>query len=516
VSQEPTETELKLIAAIKDSPRLFIEEILGEKLDAQQIQAAELFPHSRRMTVKSGHACGKDWLAARLALWFHVTHYPSIVVTTGPTDRQVRQIVWGEIRQAYKRAELRAQEGIGVRIGGTLLPEAPHLKSSNPHHYMLGFTAGEDAAVQGFHAPNVLVIVTEAQGINPKLWLGLESLLTAANSKLLLVGNAIYEPESEFFASFESKSALYRCITLDSEKSTYCSPEYVEDTKTVFGVDSPVYLARVKGVFPTDIADTLIPLGWIERAHDKFDQMRATWTPGHAAETVVGVDVARFGTDHTVFVSGVGDLFEVFHDTQGVDLMTTCGYIAKHINSGVPAQSVRIDDTGMGGGVTDRLHELGHKVRPINFGSKPTDDVKYLNARAEMFWCLRERFRTGSIAIPRSDRTMTRDLAIIKSKMTSKGQIALESKQEIKTRLGYSPDRADALALAAMPHDVAADLETGAVPGRGLLEFAEMMAKAASSPKLKAVSSRPASEIPGSGILLETSKDRADAGGMFH
>lgn len=489
---------------IRESPRYFIEEILGDKLDDQQIAIVEAFPTARRMGVKSGHSCGKDWLAGRLSLWFHVAHYPSIVVTTGPTDRQVKLATWGEIRSAYKKSVL--------PIGGELLPEACKLRSYDrqgriePHHYMVGFTSDEPDAFQGIHTDNVLIVVTEAQGINPVMWPAIESLMTAMNAKLLLIGNALYEPESEFYAAFSSKASIYKQFTLDSRKSSHCSPLYINEMRETHGEESPVWLARVAGEFPTDIADTLIPLGWIEKAQRRWD------TASEEGNRTLGVDVARFGSDLTVFTKGLGNKFSVHDCKQGQDLMETAGKVIKFGRDlGIGDSDIRIDDTGLGGGVTDRVREQGHRVTAINFGSKSTDEDTYADARSEIHWLLRERFREGNIAIDPRDGKLLRDLAVLRYKMTSKGQIKMEPKAELKKRLGSSPDRGDSLALAAIPPLIARDLGTGGKPSQGILDFMRERAQAQKGKVDQVATSRPATDIPGAAqVIGVTAHERSE------
>jgi len=304
---------------------------------------------------------GKDFLAARLALWYKIVHQPSIVVTTGPTDRQVQHIVWGEIRAAYRKAR--------CPLGGQLLPVESMLRDpEDEKNYMIGFTARDDSSFQGLHSENVLVVVTEAQGIDPRIWPGIESLLSAPNAKLLLIGNAIFVPESPFYAAFTSQRGQYANFTLDSRKSSYCSKEYIEDIRQTYSEGSPMWQARVEGIFPTDVADTLIPLGWIERAQEAF---KADETSNEVSNNTLGCDIARQGGDHTVFYQGTGDVFRCVHDVQGQDLMQTVGEIAKRINGGIPARRVRIDDTGLGCLVpgTEVLCESGwKKVEDIKKG----------------------------------------------------------------------------------------------------------------------------------------------------
>jgi hypothetical protein len=113
-----------------------------------------------------------------------------------------------------------------------------------------------------------------------------------------------------------------------------------------------------------------------------------------------------------------------------------------------------IDDGGLGGGVVDRLRELGWGVRSVSFGQKPVDERRFVNARAEMYWQLREWIAAEaalSTAPAEISDELLADLTAAKYETASDGRILIEAKKEIKRRLGRSPDLADALALALVP-----------------------------------------------------------------
>lgn len=484
-----------LSAKIQSDPEWFLREVLDRQPYADQVPIIKSVAKSRYTAVKSGHSCGKDWLAGGLGLWFHSAFYPSKVIITGPTDRQVKQIVWAEFKSACRSSK--------IPVGGELLPDSAHLKSGDPNHFVLGFTGKDPDSFQGFHADNVMVIVTEATGVSPHMWPAIHSLMTAnKNARMLVIGNALYDPESEFYSFFTSKADLWDNHTLDSERSPFCSKLWVDEQRRVHGEGSPYYLARVKGIFPTDVADTLIPLGWIERAHTRF------WEKGiHLGEKSLGVDVARFGSDETVFVLGRGNRFEVVHVARGNDLMATVGHVQEAIRKwGLAPAQVRVDDTGVGGGVTDRLKELGVKVTAVNFGAAPSDAEKFTDVKTEMFWTLRERFREGTMAIDPKDVKMLRDLSILKTKMTSKGH-KLISKQEMKEKLGYSPDRGDAIALAALPQQQAENISHGKKSNMGMLSYYKTLAVSKTG-KEEAVAKSPVSSSPQAAALLEASREQ--------
>jgi len=90
----PLETAQTLLARGRADPVWWIREVLGDDLWGEQAQIVESVRDTPETAVRSCHGIGKSFIAARTALWFLYTHAPSIVITTAPTDRQVRGILW--------------------------------------------------------------------------------------------------------------------------------------------------------------------------------------------------------------------------------------------------------------------------------------------------------------------------------------------------------------------------------------------------------------------------------------
>jgi hypothetical protein len=103
---------------------------------------------------------------------------------------------------------------------------------------------------------------------------------------------------------------------------------------------------------------------------------------------------------------------------------------------------------GVGAGVYDRLIELGLPVTPYNGGEAPFDNERFVNARAEDYWNLRELFENGEIDIDELDDKLAAQLGSIKWGVDSRGRIRIESKDDMRKRGMPSPDRADTGAMA--------------------------------------------------------------------
>jgi hypothetical protein len=107
-----------------------------------------------------------------------------------------------------------------------------------------------------------------------------------------------------------------------------------------------------------------------------------------------------------------------------------------------------VDVPGVGGGVVDRLAELDLPVVPYNGGEPPIDKERFVNARAEDYWTLRERFEQGEVDIDPDDDKLAAQLGSIKWGIESRGRIKIESKDDMRKRGLPSPDRADTAAIA--------------------------------------------------------------------
>ena len=108
----------------------------------------------------------------------------------------------------------------------------------------------------------------------------------------------------------------------------------------------------------------------------------------------------------------------------------------------------QVDVIGLGGGVVDRLVEQHLPVVGVNVAERASEPERFANVRAEAFWYLRTLFERGAIMIPDSDNLILQLTSLKYKIVNSNGQIRLEEKEEMKKRLGVSPDLADSLMLA--------------------------------------------------------------------
>jgi len=220
-----------------------------------------------------------------------------------------------------------------------------------------------------------------------------------------------------------------------------------------WGEDSDIYRVRVLGDFPRAQSDSFIGLDLVEAA------VRRGLDGGYDDGVVeIGLDVARFGDDETVFAIRRGGRVLPIESVRGWDTMKTAGRAVQLIREYAPRR-IKIDDTGVGGGVVDRLNELVAEgiihncdICPMNFGGTGDDD--YHNAVSLWHGLLKDLLKAGECVLP-DDEDLIAQLTTRKYGLNSKGRIVLEDKATMKKRGLPSPDRAEAVALAfAAPQTV--------------------------------------------------------------
>lgn len=448
---------------------------------SKQKEICQSVRDNRFTAVKACHGPGKSSVASKIAA-FWISCFPpgeAFVVTLAPTGHQVRAILWREINRLHNEGRL---PGYVTQTewkldNGELVGMGRSPKDTDP------------TAIQGIHQKRVLVIVDEACGVGKQLIDAAETLCTNEFSRLLAIGNP--DDPATAFAEMCKPGSGYNVITISAFdtpnftgeeipewlKPLLVSPIWVQERKRKWGETSPLYRSKVLGEFPEQSKDGLIPQSDLSAAKNRELE------PGLPNE--LGIDVARFGDNFTVIYHRAGPVARRHTRYQGKDTMVTVGHIMKALRE-TGATKVKIDDTGVGGGVTDRLNELKRSTDPrdreerellagveivgVNVGEAPTvvppqranpnksprmrerfsETEKFFNLRAQLNWAMRDRFIAGDIDLSGNDDEddLLSQAGDIRYRLTSRGHIQIETKEEMIKRGRPSPDDWDALVLA--------------------------------------------------------------------
>jgi hypothetical protein len=240
-----------------------------------------------------------------------------------------------------------------------------------------------------------------------------------------LYQQAIRDPK--WFAGFYpvSKTAVIPAEELEAARATMSDNQYRQEFECDFAASNE---------------NVLITIDVVNAAAGR-DYHPSTYMQ---SPKVLGVDVARFGDDKSVFIYRQGTVAFGLKKMKDQDTMRLAGLVAQEIEKEKP-DAVFIDVVGIGAGVVDRLRQLNHRVIGVNAGSAATDDAKYANKRAEM-WCSMRDWLAECGQVP-GDLELRNDLAGPTYHFDNRNRILIEKKEDMKKRGLASPDAGDALSL---------------------------------------------------------------------
>lgn len=445
----------------------WIKKTFDVELWSKQREIVHALQDHKKVAVKSGHGVGKSFTAAVISAWWVATHPPdeTMVVTTAPSARQVHAILWEDIRKLHTKGKLQGevQRSDNWLIGNTLVGFGRKPQDYDRH------------AFQGLHRKYVLVVIDEACGIDEWLWIAALAITTGAHCRILAIGNPD-DPSSYFSKVCKPGSGWHpiKISVLDSPNFTgepvsqhvrdqITDQSYLDDMETEVGRDSPLWTSKVLGEFPEVDEFSVIPLGWIYDAQRRWEE----WKLGGGqleGGKIIGADIARFGLDKTAFATRHGDVVTEVKTMPKRDTQGTATLLKQASATGLSI----IDTNGVGAGVYDEMRKAGYYTLPFNPGTRTSlkdssGQIEFYNLRAAATWRLRELLdpaRNPTICLPPDDQ-LAADLSAPRWKNIAGGKIVIESKDDVKKRIGRSPDRGDAVTLAFWRENAQSLLDSG-------------------------------------------------------
>lgn len=429
---------------------------------------------NRRTAVPSAHEIGKSWVAARIAAWWIAAHPPgsAFVVTTAPSAKQVKVVLWKEIRRAFVAANLNGRlNQTEWWLNGEMVA-----MGRKPNDY-------DPTAFQGIHAKFVLVILDEGCGIPEDIYIAANSLVANEFGRILVIGNPD-DPDSHF-AKVCNPGSGWQVIPVSAfdtpnfteeeapqeVKDVLVGPIYVEEMRRDVGEESAVYVSKVLGKFPVNKIDGVILLSWIRKCQtEDFDI--DTYSYEDLIPVELGVDVGA-GKDETSIRERRGIVAGRYWEEKTPDPEDAFRLIIPVILE-TNATRVKLDIIGIGWGLLGLLRSAalrGNHINEmmigtnyedvpfdvsnvefvgVNVGQASTDPTRFLRLRSQLWWevgrnlsvdCAWDLSLLDEMTVSQLIRpTWTPDLA---------NRIVVESKKDTMKRTNQpSPNRADALLLA--------------------------------------------------------------------
>jgi len=470
-------------AAYGTDPAAFASDVLGvTTLWTKQVQLAELVAANRLTTAVSANTCGKTFTLAVIVLHHLYCRGPSVALTVSPTDAQNKN-VWREIRAMWLGAK--------VQLPGTLMQQGIVISDK---HYALGRATTEAGRLTGLHHERLLLVLDEAQALDQWVWGASFQLAGGEQNKIVACGNG--GPRSgRWYDVCQSPAWAHLHISALDHPNVLAGREVipgavsrqaVEDAAREFGPESGYYAVVVLGQFADDAAAQLISRAWVDAAIARWHAGDLAGVANDTNPLLIGVDVARGGADRTTLVKAqaTGHVDEIVAlripdlslARQAIEAkLTKWGVRREGMDAALRpgrAALVTIDANALGGGPADELEGRGWPVERF-FGQgapsewDPTLSKKFVNRRAASAWALRDAFAEGRVAIPPNPELVAEVLAH-QYVHRPDGKIILESKDELRSRLGRSPDLFDALAMALSGVEGSF---AGISPSDGLLDF---------------------------------------------
>lgn len=423
------------------------------------------------VAVESGTGIGKSYGAAILILWFLACWEDAQVYTFALTEDQLTKYIWKNVTElwpAFSRHFPAAKyTELSIRMRGGI--DETWQASGRP----VQIRAGEAVAsrAQGMHGEDMLLVYEEAAAMAWAIVEAGRNTCTRPHNLRLFIGNPNNRLDSLHRASQQPGVKAVRASALDHPNVVSGNPDTVLGTISrqkldlrleEYGEDSPVYQSRVRGVSPEQASDALIRHEWLVAADLRYRMLAAA---GQVPKQITGKGVDVANSEHGDRSCIVDFASHVVVRVEA-DRCPDANVLGRRVKmemeaAGLPPLRVGVDATGVGAGTVNELRRLGATVQALHNGGAPMPGIergedgkpfewavdvnKFRNFRDQSYWQLREDLRHGVIDMSRDDGLWEELLA---PTFVDDPKTIIEPKDEIRQRLGRSPDKADALVMA--------------------------------------------------------------------
>lgn len=404
----------------------------------------------RRVGMKACTGPGKSFALAiagwhRLLCFAGKGEHPKGAALSGEGRNNLRDNLWAELSKLQQRSEILKQAftWTGERIYANDHPETWFLSARSYAKDAKAEAIG--TSLSGLHSPYPFLLLDEIGRMPVTVGQKATQIFTGGviDGLIMGAGNPVSQDGLLYhIATIERE--LWNLITItadpdDPKRTPRVDMEHAREQIKMYGRDNPWVMATILGLFPPGGINTLLSVEDVEKAmarhfrHDVYD----------SSQYRLGVDVARFGDDRTVIFprQGIASFDPVImRNARSNEIAARVMAEKNDRNSDLEF----VDGTGgWGSGVVDSLIQARLNPHEVNSSSQASDPSKYYNLRAEMWFRMAAWIKRG--ALPKI-QTLVKELTIPTYSFKN-GKFLMESKEQLKGRLGSSPDLADALAL---------------------------------------------------------------------
>lgn len=436
----PAQEKIKLW---REKPQVMVRELFGATPDAWQDDILAVFPTKPRIAMKACKGPGKTCLLAWLCWNYLLTRPHPKIAATAISGENLRDNLWTEMATWQNKSPL---------LKAAFTWQAERIVSNeNPETWWMSARRWSKSAnaeqqgntLAGLHSPYVMIVLDESGGIPDAVMANAEGIGSSAKEwHIVQAGNPTHL-EGPLYRACTSERDLWYVVEItsdpdDPKRTSRVSMQWAREQIQKYGADNPWVLVNVFGKFPPSSLNALIgpdEVNAVLGKHLTLDKY------AHAAR-ILGVDVARFGDDKSVIFPRQGiATFEPIVMRNATSVAGAGAVAAKWRDW--EADACFVDGTGgYGAGWIDLLTNLGRDPFDVQFAGKPNDG-QYFNKRAEMWFEMCVAIKAGTVLpnVPEIVAELTTPTYTFKG-----DKLIVEDKDQIKLRLGRSPDYADALA----------------------------------------------------------------------
>lgn len=392
-----------------------------------------------RVAAATGHGVGKTAMMAWLIQWFAATRPNPAIVVTANTENQLRTKTWRELSKWHKVSLIAPWfEWTATKY---YLKEEPESWFATA----IPWSEHNAEAFAGTHEKYVLILMDEGSAIADIIYDTVEGALTGDQAIIVVFGNPTRNT-GRFREFWRKLSHRWWTVQVDSRNARKANKKQIAEWIEDWGIDSDFVRIRVLGLFPKQASNQLIPEALVQKAQERTADGGWEFDP-----IIIGCDIARYGDDYTVICVRQGRKVHEMSAFTGLDTMQVADKLIEVYDhykgdgsKGEP--SIFIDTSGgLGVGPYDYLRRLGYRrVFEVIFGSNAINKDKFFNKRAEMWVHIRAWLQHGSL--PKCAE-LEEDLTNIEYYIFTDKRLRLEDKNDLKKRIGRSPDWGDALGI---------------------------------------------------------------------
>lgn len=436
------------------------------KIEPQQADMLDAIAEYDRVAVKGGNGMGKDAACAWSLEWFLMTRPMSKVPCTAGVGRQIRSMLWSEVHRWSKRSL--AAERLDIMDSTRV-----QVKGYEKSWFAEGFAAGEGAKAEGYHAPNLLYIITEAKAVEADIWNAVFKACSGEGNKILCQ-SVPGEEVGDFFELFHMRRRPWKFFSFSTaelkcprckqpthgmESCARCRrpAQYVTisdlvsqvsvDEKLDYGMDGPLFQAGVLSNFVKSSADHIVPMPLIEAAQRRWHDVEEPIN----VFAIAGVDIGA-GSAETAISYRRGNWISPIKAFVEADADKATERIAAELAAIPGLKAAYLDKIGVGWGIVaavkKRLRSKGILVEGVSVGDKTREPERFADLSSQLWWHVREAAELrgeDGLALP-PDNILVAQLGSRKFGHDDL-RIKIETKKQMATRGVRSPDRMDSVVL---------------------------------------------------------------------